>query len=235
MLELLAHQAASFSTLTYAPEHLPADGSLSDVHWRELTKSLGYRYFGCGEYGDQTWRPHYHLILFGIAPGASQALLTARWPYGYVQTAPDAPTAAAAAYIASYTVKKLTNGKDDYVLDQLAGRAPEFARMSRRPAIGWPGLQFLRDWLTTAEGCRYISRHGDVPNAVSIGRKTFPLGRTMVAKLRDWVDLPATDPARLDRAAERVIALEEVQDREMLRQGRYDVLKARQRAARRVL
>ena len=61
-----------FVTLTYDEENLPSDRKLRPDHFTNFVKSLRYylgsnrrcRYFGCGEYGSETHRPHYHLILF---------------------------------------------------------------------------------------------------------------------------------------------------------------------------
>ena len=60
-----------FVTLTYAPEHLPKDGSLNRKHVQDFIKRLRrrlddrkIRVFYCGEYGDKLRRPHYHLCLF---------------------------------------------------------------------------------------------------------------------------------------------------------------------------
>lgn len=70
---------ASFLTLTYNDQHLPYDSQgrpclCKDDYQRflkRLRKSLdGTRisYFGCGEYGSKSLRPHYHFILFGFVP-----------------------------------------------------------------------------------------------------------------------------------------------------------------------
>lgn len=32
---------------------------------RKYLEPVKVRFFACGEYGDNTYRPHYHLILFG--------------------------------------------------------------------------------------------------------------------------------------------------------------------------
>lgn len=67
------HQANSFVTLTYAPEHLPYGGTLVKKHFQDFMKRLRkrnaeteIRYFHCGEYGEGLGRPHYHACLFGI-------------------------------------------------------------------------------------------------------------------------------------------------------------------------
>ena len=61
-----------FLTLTYDDDHLPPNGSLvkSDLQkfFKRLRKNSGKKmaYFACGEYGEQTARCHYHVILFGL-------------------------------------------------------------------------------------------------------------------------------------------------------------------------
>ena len=61
-----------FITLTYAPEHLPENGSLVKEHFTLFMKRLrkkygeGIRFFQCGEYGSKGDRPHYHACLFNF-------------------------------------------------------------------------------------------------------------------------------------------------------------------------
>lgn len=74
MLEASLHEQNCFLTLTYAPEHLPENGSLVKrdltLFFKRLRKTYGegIRYFACGEYGERFDRPHYHVILFGFIP-----------------------------------------------------------------------------------------------------------------------------------------------------------------------
>lgn len=72
------HERNSFLTLTYNDEKLPTDLSLNVTHWqlfaKRLRKSISknkpphnkFRFYHCGEYGEQTLRPHYHAIMFGL-------------------------------------------------------------------------------------------------------------------------------------------------------------------------
>lgn len=230
VIESAGYPVNTFATFTYSDASLPADGSLSDVHWRELTKDVGFRYFGVGEYGERTMRAHYHAVFFGLDPLKAGAFLTARWPYGFVHVGMDV-TLAVARYIASYTVKKLTAKRTEYQQEVLEHRRPEFARMSRRPAIGWRGLDFLARWLATPVGQAWIARERDVPKAVMLGGRTYPLGRTMVCKLRDLLDVPQDDPLRRERREAELAAVNLdpllKAERERMRYGRYDVLKAR--------
>lgn len=61
-----------FITLTFSPEYLPLDGSISkrDVQLfmkrlRKFVFPLKIRFFASGEYGSKRLRPHYHIIIFG--------------------------------------------------------------------------------------------------------------------------------------------------------------------------
>ena len=62
-----------FLTLTYSDENLPQGGKLVkedyQKFWKRLRKNLDGRkikYFACGEYGEKSFRPHYHAIVFGM-------------------------------------------------------------------------------------------------------------------------------------------------------------------------
>lgn len=158
MHEAQQHEQNSFITLTYEDKYLPEGGSLSVRDWQLFAKRLRrrgaeFRYFMCGEYGDQLSRPHYHACLFGFDfpdreqitggrhPLYSSKLLDSCWPYGF--TAIGDVTFESAAYVARYCVKKITGEKAD---DHYNGIQPEFTTMSRRPGIGTPWLEdYLED------------------------------------------------------------------------------------------
>lgn len=80
---------SSFVTLTYNDEHLPVDRSVSyddftAFRWR-LRKNLKrpFKYYVSTEYGEERFRPHYHVMLFGLDPASSDVLAVAKaWcPY----------------------------------------------------------------------------------------------------------------------------------------------------------
>lgn len=63
-----------FLTLTYNDDHLPYDMSLRKTtlqkYLKRLRKRIGDRkikYYACGEYGPDGGRPHYHMVIFGLA------------------------------------------------------------------------------------------------------------------------------------------------------------------------
>lgn len=117
LLELQDHDTATFLTLTYDEEHVPENSLLAwkpDVtnFLKRLRRKLDLppekiRYFGCGEYGSQLGRPHYHLILYGYPPGfygsPSQKWIEGIWGKGTCTT--DDVTPDSIQYVAGYTLE----------------------------------------------------------------------------------------------------------------------------------
>lgn len=185
-LEAAAHAASSFVTLTYDQEHLPADGSVSPDELQRYMKRLRnyadipIRFFGVGEYGDQTFRPHYHLALFGIGPESTEVIDRA-WGFGFSYVGDL--TLDSAQYIAGYVTKKMTKVDDE----RLGGRHPEFARMSLRPGIGAVAVGAIADALQSKWGQAEVNDQGDVPSVLRSSGRVLPLGRYMRGKIRDAI------------------------------------------------
>lgn len=105
-LELLQHDKASFTTLTYDEKHKPP--TLSKRHLQLYLKRLRkatnkyIRFFASGEYGERRRRAHYHLLLFGIDPDDPE--IQNNWPYGFTESSIVTP--ARISYCAGYTDKK---------------------------------------------------------------------------------------------------------------------------------
>lgn len=199
MLESLTHSDNAFATLTYAEEQLPAGNSLMPRHLQLFLKRLRnevypskIRYFACGEYGDKSERPHYHLAVFGLphcrhgrsryihARGLRTSccavcdMVLRCWDRGLIDL--GSLTAESAAYISGYVTKKMT-GKDDA---RLNGRHPEFARMSLRPGIGFNAM--------TEVARAIVSLNlNDVPSSLRHGTRLMPLGRYLRRKLRERI------------------------------------------------
>lgn len=150
------HDQNSFITLTYEDDKLPQDEGLDKTHFpsfikrlrRKLSKKI--KYYHCGEYGDQFGRPHYHACIFGWDFPDKEHLFTSNdghevftseqlrkaWGHGHVSVA--ALTFESAAYVARYTVKKITGDQADehYIkVNPITGEAhhvePEYATMSK--------------------------------------------------------------------------------------------------------
>lgn len=208
-LEAMAHENNSFWTLTYDDEHVPANGSLVPSHLRDFLKRFRkaieparMRYFAVGEYGESTQRPHYHVAAFNVEGCHSGSTAVSRrtnsccpscdrlrdiWKLGLVHQGELTPQSA--EYVAGYTVKKL--GDCDADDDVLAGRHPEFARMSLRPGIGSVALDQIAK---TIEQYGPLAHALDVPVALRHGAKKKPLGKYLRRKLRLQLGRPENAP-----------------------------------------
>jgi len=148
--EAQLHERLSAVTLTYNDEHLPPGGGLRHrdfVNFLKRLRKAGYRfrYYMCGEYGDENLRPHYHAILYGldfpdrtlwVHTGKSKQFrsetLSHYWPHGWSLLGEVNP--AAIRYVAGYLNKKL--GDTDSPVSQATGELLQpYQHMSRRPAI----------------------------------------------------------------------------------------------------
>lgn len=172
LLESQDHDENWFVTLTYDDEHIPEidfaksvdfdtgelldSGSLQTLCKRDLQlfnkrlrkeyKNDKIRFFACGEYGEKTARPHYHVIYFGLHVKDLKFLkmsrlgdkyyisdtITRLWGNGHVLLAQL--TWESAAYVARYVTKKFTGDMAKYWYDDI-GLTPPFTLMSRRPGI----------------------------------------------------------------------------------------------------
>lgn len=179
------HEQSCFVTLTYSNEFLPECGTLKPSDFtlwlkriRKAVEPRRLRYFGVGEYGDNSERPHYHAILFGLSPLEAE-LVERTWGRGHVRV--DEFNEVTAQYVAGYVVKKLTRPDDP----RLNGRHPEFSRMSLRPGIGHGAMGILANSLLNDTGVDDYLRRGGVPTHLQIGRKSVPIGRYLRKALTD--------------------------------------------------
>ena len=135
-----ANNKGCFITLTYDNKNLPKcknKPTLMKKHLQDFVKRLRRyleyhnlgsirAYFGAGEYGKRTHRPHYHIIVLGWSPCDSKYLATTAcksqiyisdivsqcWQYGF-HSIGDL-SFRSAAYVARYT-KKMINCDDDEI------------------------------------------------------------------------------------------------------------------------
>lgn len=177
MHEAKLYDENCFLTLTYSDEHLPPDASLDYRDFQLFMKRLRRRFFSstirfymCGEYGDQTARPHYHACVFNL--GFPDKLFYSETGEGTIYTSDTLEelwgkggckigdlTFKSAAYVARYCMKKITGpGAEKHyeVTDTETGeirkREPEFARMSLKPGIGAPWVErYMSDFFPKGE------------------------------------------------------------------------------------
>lgn len=172
LLEASYHKESWFATITYNDEHLPrsfsADPETGEVLFpsaplvkrdfqlflKRVRKNSGQkiRFFAAGEYGTNSFRPHYHVLLFGLIlqdlepykksrqgyPYFTSPLLDKCWTdehgesKGYIVV--GKLTWETCAYTARYVMKK-QKGPDAAQAYAALGLTPEFSLMSRRPGI----------------------------------------------------------------------------------------------------
>lgn len=193
MLEATQHSQSSFVTLTYEDDQDAY--SLDPKHLQDWLKRIRkdvepmrLRFFGVGEYGDVSFRAHYHVALFGFPNcvfGSTRIRrnsccywcdsLRKTWGFGIVHS--GILTGESAQYIAGYVTKKMTKVDDP----RLGDRHPEFSRMSRQPGIG---ANFASNVAATLEQFNLDQSQDDVPVALRHGKKLLPLGRYLRDQVR---------------------------------------------------
>lgn len=156
MHEKQLHAASSFLTLTYEDKKVPAGGTLVKRDLVLFMKRLrqyfvrqgfgdGVRFYACGEYGETTLRPHYHVLLLSHdfpdkvywkkaksgLPLYNSDALSRLWPDGFsVVGTVDFDSC---CYVARYIMKKRSGpSAAEYYGDVI----PEFTVMSRNPGLG---------------------------------------------------------------------------------------------------
>lgn len=157
--EAQMHASNCFVTLTFDDQNVPQDYSVRKRDFQLFMMKIrklrsGVRFFGCGEYGDEGLRPHYHALLFNFDFADKKfwskrddyrvyksELLEDLWPFGLSEIGSVTPQSG--GYVARYCLKKYTGDKaDDHYsrvspIDGVVHRVqPEFALMSRRPGVG---------------------------------------------------------------------------------------------------
>lgn len=219
MMELETTDApSSFITLTYDNDHLPLSEGVNHItgetemfgnlvledlqkFMKRLRAKTGkkIRYFACGEYGDKSNRPHFHLIVFGYFPEDAKFLRVGRhgeynyyeseelselWPYGLHVV--SNVTWESCAYTARYVVKKFTG--DMSIRYEEKNIKPPFVVMSNRPGIGYDYFMKHHDmfsedvkqyFLSTEKGPisfskpRYFKKLDDLASFIPMSPETF--------------------------------------------------------------
>lgn len=236
MHEAQMHEHSCFLTLTYSDECVPASFSVSKREFQLVMKRIrkefgsGIKYLAVGEYSDApSFRPHYHAILAGLAfPDRKvwrerdghrvyrSAALERLWPHGLSEI--GSVTSQSAGYVARYCMKKLTGELADahyWRASPIDGAMhqvePEFALMSRRPALGL-------SWLSAFKSDVFPS------NFVVVDGRKKPVPRFYLRKLaedeakllkrdrlrKEFADLPARRRRRENATSARLAVREAV-------------------------
>lgn len=170
-----------FITLTYSDEFCPTNGQLQkrdfQLFIKRLRKRCGcLRYFGCGEYGKKSMRPHYHAIIYGFT--GSKDDIEKCWNQGFVFVGTVTPQSC--AYVSKYITKRYDADWRKEL--ESSGRCPEFSLMSRRPGLGFGAVEGIVKELKSA-----ISRNVNtgVPTVLRIGGRFLVLGRYLRQKIEE--------------------------------------------------
>lgn len=169
------HSKVAFITMTYNDDNLCFSDSgiptLVPDHCTTFLKNLRYdleyydnneerqsfRYFLCGEYGDQFDRPHYHMILFyngDLSHDELSFYIEKRWNHGFIKYE-SGISPGRAKYCAKYSMKSIGYDYLDVV--------PPFARMSRRPGIGKQFLDHINTDLFRSRNQWFVHDNSGTP------------------------------------------------------------------------
>jgi len=171
MLEAKEHEHNYMITLTYNDEHLTYKNKINEdgeilyktpslkpddlsIFMKNLRRYYKYHYnidkikfYGCGEYGSQTERPHFHIIVYDCPIYDLKCFfknavnewiylsdtIEKIWAKGQITV--TELTWNSAAYVARYVTKKIKGQNATKYYDE-KNQEPEFVRMSRNPGIG---------------------------------------------------------------------------------------------------
>ena len=154
-------------------------------------RSLKFRYYYVGEYGEKERRPHYHFILFGLNQRIHESIIRYCWShprtkepycdYDLLDIQVPRDEWHVSQYVANYMLKKTE------LLEADAHKTPEFSRSSK--GIGLPYVEDLFMALTTPSALEYIQRHADIPRKVTVNGKNLPIDRYMRGKLLEKLQI----------------------------------------------
>jgi hypothetical protein len=216
LLEQTQHEATTWLTLTYNDRYLPYNEELNKDDYqlwlkrvRKAYPAQKIRYYLCGEYGDNSGRPHYHIVLFGIGinfvglgefdtvskldngeyrypnrvrtSNQDVIKMLELWGKGNIHFEKPNPK------LMSYTCSHITKSLADIETSE-EGRKPAFHAMSQ--GLGRDAMRVIASWLESEEGIDHYRETGDVPTVVRIDGKLRPIGKYLRNIIRRNLHLP---------------------------------------------
>ena len=230
-----------FVTFTYDDASCPVDdnGRLVLVR-KDFTDMLkrarkrantGFRYFGVGEYGSKTGRPHFHLLAFA-SPGSHWPYYDQFWqavwspdgrPLGF--TTLSLAEISRLRYCLGYTAEKLLKE-----VPQSDGRPPEFSSKSLRPPLGYRGMQEILGTVSSRLGGHKLALDQDVPTEYRLNAGRYPIGSYWRSWLRKQLGVDRGTQEDWTKPDDWDIELEKAEVRELAARKRL-----RDRASRRAI
>lgn len=210
--EASLHQHNVFVTLTYNDENVPwsetgeqtlvkRDHQLFMKRLRKAFPDKKIRFFMCGEYGEETNRPHYHYIIFGLDFSDKYVhavnfrgdlkyrspMLEKIWTKGNSEIAEV--NFETCAYVARYIMKKHFGADADFFMTDLRLNSRVCQESLELPQIGLRNIQETCSLMT-----KYASK--DVTEFDTLDRLNIMIG-CMTCKIRKECD-------RFERVAKNV-------------------------------
>lgn len=197
---------------TLIPEHVQT--FIRDLRYMYKDNPRKIRYYLCGEYGTETLRPHYHLIIFGapfkdlydchIDKNFKECWkaqeIDKLWKYGTITQACHVEWSNC-GYVARYCMKKVG---DTWSIKEWAklGKSPEFVRMSRD--IGFRYYEDHKDEIWATDSIIMKTVKGNIgstkpPKAFMRKLEKEDIGKSQRIKMRrKWLAEKSTERQRLD-------------------------------------
>lgn len=238
VLEAKMHEENCFITLTYDEDNRPKNKSLTKddmqkflKRYRKKLSPLKIRYYMTGEYGETTFREHYHLCIFGHMPEDKKPfkknkhgdiiytseMLSKLWGKGFVTVGNF--NATTAEYCAKYITKAIIGTQADqaYTITnmetgELTKRSAPFQTMSRNPGLGTTFYKQYKDGIWTTDSIVIDGRERNVPPFFdNLLKKEDPallqaIKRKRADKNNDWINQnPDTQTRQGLKAKETII------------------------------
>jgi hypothetical protein len=204
-MESMMHSDSIFVTLTYNDDFLPENCSVDKYEVKTFIKRLRerilprkIRYYCVGEYGDTSHRPHYHIIIFGMALFEKEAIEKA-WSWqgyqmGHIMIGDV--NFSSARYVTGY-IQKCLKKLDPYNEKKYpwmlraninnknpVRRSPEFVTTSNRK--GGLGIKFA---YKIADEMKKNKINPYKVGMIRIGKKLCPVGRYLRTKMLERMGL----------------------------------------------
>ena len=169
LMELETNPNAIFLTLTYDDKNCPIELKKRDLQnffkrLRHYFKDRKIKYYACGEYGPNTFRPHYHLIIFGLDFFEldkhklrdnlyTSDIISKIWKKGFISF--NAVDSTNIAYTTHYTLKKAFKQTYDVMKTKNMIIAPEFQVCSK--GLGLDYFNLKKDDILANNGHLFFS------------------------------------------------------------------------------
>lgn len=208
MEDLTNYQAtgcvSGFLTLTIDPKHeklVPSDDGCpvttlekrKTQQWvKNLQKKHGkFGYYLIGEYGDTTWRAHYHMAVFPQYATQISGIVE-DWKKGFTTATPLTPERA--RYLANYTAKKLTKAHDERLA---LHQEPEFRCSSSTPPLGSEFARTLVRHYSQKRQLQLLRERGDIERTFRFDGRVYPIPTFILNRVRKELEIPLTHTERL--------------------------------------